>query len=49
LSLGADVESRHRQLVLLHLSHLTEQAECVVSEQVTNAVNASTRDGKPLL
>lgn len=30
------------------LSRLTEQAEYVVSELVTNAVNASTRDGRPL-
>jgi hypothetical protein len=30
------------------LSPLAEQAEYVVSELVTNAVNASTRDGKPL-
>jgi hypothetical protein len=30
------------------LSPLAEQAEYVVSELVTNALNASTRDGKPL-
>ena len=35
-------------LALWHLSRLTEQAGYVVSELVTNAVNASTRDGKPL-
>src|SRR5260370_41860152 len=30
------------------LSRLTEHGEYVVSELVTNALNASTRDGKPL-
>lgn len=35
-------------LALWNLAHLTEQAEYVVSELVTNALNASTRDGKPL-
>jgi anti-sigma regulatory factor (Ser/Thr protein kinase) len=35
-------------LALWDLAHLTEQAEYVVSELVTNAVNASTRDGEPV-
>jgi anti-sigma regulatory factor (Ser/Thr protein kinase) len=35
-------------LALWNLTRLTEQAEYVVSELVTNAVNASTREGKPL-
>jgi len=35
-------------LAMWALSGLTEQAEYVVSELVTNAVNASTRDGQPL-
>ena len=35
-------------LALWDMTHLTEQAEYVVSELVTNALNASTRDGKPL-
>jgi anti-sigma regulatory factor (Ser/Thr protein kinase) len=30
------------------LTHLAEHGEYVVSELVTNAVNASTRDGRPL-
>jgi anti-sigma regulatory factor (Ser/Thr protein kinase) len=35
-------------LALWDLSRLIEQAEYVVSELVTNAVNASTRDGRPI-
>jgi anti-sigma regulatory factor (Ser/Thr protein kinase) len=35
-------------LALWGLPHLSEQAEYVVSELVTNAVNASAKDGNPL-
>lgn len=35
-------------LALWGLTRLTDEAENVVTELVTNAVNASTRDGKPL-
>jgi hypothetical protein len=35
-------------LTLWNLTRLAEQGEYVVSELVANAVNASTRDGRPL-